>query len=120
MSQLALLADADAGGTVFILFGCFLFALALFVYVFYQPGAIARAPRKTRLSYLDERKEAVYENLRDLSFEHNAGKLSDGDYEQQRQGLEGEAAVILAEMEELQRVPVPKTYRNSAPQAKRR
>lgn len=102
--------EVGAGdGTVFILFGCFLFALALFVYVFYQPGAIAHAPNKTRLSYLEERKEAVYENLRDLSFEHNAGKLSDEDYEQQRSGLESEAAVILAEMEDIQRAPVVST-----------
>jgi F0F1-type ATP synthase membrane subunit b/b' len=96
--------EAGAGdGTVMILFGCFLFALALFVYVFYQPGTVFHAPKKTRLSYLDERREAVYENLRDLSFEHKAGKLSDDDYEQQRQGLESEAAVILAEMESIQR-----------------
>ncbi len=104
---LAAFFETNGDGTVFILFGCFLFALALFVYVFYQPGAIARAPRKTRLSYLEERKEAVYENLRDLSFEHKAGKLSDDDYEQQRQGLEDEAAVILAEMEEIQAAPLP-------------
>ena len=104
--------QAQAGnsdGTMLILFGCFLFALALFVYVFYQPGAVSHAPRKTRLSYLDERREAVYENLRDLSFEHKAGKLSDTDYEQQRQGLENEAAVILAEMESLQRAPITAT-----------
>ena len=95
--------QAGAGdGTVFILFGCFLFALSLFVYVFYQPGAVEHTPKKTRLSYLDERREAVYENLRDLSFEHKAGKLSDTDYEQQRQALESEAAVILAEMESIQ------------------
>ncbi|HEY3930239.1 MAG TPA: hypothetical protein VGL89_17840 [Candidatus Koribacter sp.] len=98
----------DGNGTVLILFGCFLFALSLFVYVFYQPGAVEHAPQKTRLSYLDERRESVYENLRDLSFEHKAGKLSDVDYEQQRQGLENEAAVILAEMEELQNAPVGK------------
>ncbi len=98
--------QAGAGdGTVLILFGCFLFALALFVYVFYQPGVVTHAPKKTRLSYLDERREAVYENLRDLSFEHKAGKLSDVDYEQQRQGLESEAAVILAEMESIEAAP---------------
>lgn len=105
MAPFAILLETNGDGTVFILFGCFLFALCLFVYVFYQPGAVLRAPQKTRLSYLDERKEAVYENLRDLSFEHKAGKLSDDDYEQQRRGLESEAAVILAEMEEIQRVP---------------
>jgi hypothetical protein len=105
ISQLAFF-ETNGDGTVFILFGCFLFALSLFIYVFYQPGAVLRSPVKTRLSYLDERKEAVYENLRDLSFEHNAGKLSDEDYEQQRQGLESEAAVILAEMDNIQRAPV--------------
>lgn len=99
-------APAGAGdGTVFILFGCFLFALALFVYVFYQAGAVSHAPKKTRVSYLEERRDAVYENLRDLSFEHKAGKLSDVDYEQQRQGLEDEAAVILAEIESIERAP---------------
>jgi hypothetical protein len=109
ISQLAMFAETNGDGTVFILFGCFLFALSLFIYVFYQPGAVTHAPAKTRLSYLDERKEAVYENLRDLSFEHNAGKLSDDDYEQQRRGLESEAAVILAEMESIQRAPLAAT-----------
>src|SRR5512141_1666785 len=88
--------------TVLLLFGCFIFAIAIFVYVFHQPRAIASGPRKTRLTYLEERKDAVYENLRDLSFEHKAGKLSDGDFDQQRTSLEDEAAVILAEMAELQ------------------
>jgi hypothetical protein len=112
IAQLAVFAETNGDGTVFILFGCFLFALSLFVYVFYQPGAVMRAPQKTRLSYLDERKEAVYENLRDLSFEHKAVKLSDDDYEQQRRGLESEAAVILAEMDDIQRartVSAPKS-----------
>src|SRR5664280_2345218 len=108
ISQLAFF-ETNGDSTVFILFGCFLFALSLFIYVFYQPGAVLRSPVKTRLSYLDERKEAVYENLRDLSFEHNAGKLSDDDYEQQRQGLESEAAVILAEMDSIQRAPIVPT-----------
>ena len=108
IAHLALFAETNGDSTVFILFGCFLFALSLFIYVFYQPGAVLRAPAKTRLSYLDERKEAVYENLRDLSFEHNAGKLSDEDYEQQRQGFESEAAVILSEMESIQQAPLTK------------
>jgi hypothetical protein len=114
IAYLAFFADVSGDGTVLILFGCFLFALSLFVYVFYQPGAVLHAPRKTRLSYLDERKEAVYENLRDLSFEHKAGKLSDEDYEQQRRGLESEAAVILAEMEEIQRAPMAKPVSKKA------
>ena len=30
--------------------------------------------------HLDERKAAIYENLRDLQFEYRVGKLSDDDY----------------------------------------
>ncbi len=95
--------------TMLLLFGGFLAAIALFVYVFYQPRAIAGGPTKTRLSYLEERKEAVYENLRDLSFEHKAGKLSDADYEQQRDVLEDEAAGILAEMSQIENPGVSRT-----------
>src|SRR5881392_2137192 len=32
--------------------------------------------------HLDERKAAIYENLRDLQFEYRVGKLSDVDYHQ--------------------------------------
>ena len=55
-------------------------------------------PDKTRLAYLQERKDAVYENLRDLNFEHQAGKLPDQDYQSLKSSLEEEAAGILAEM----------------------
>ena len=65
--------------TPFILFGCALFAAALFVYVFYQPGEVETGEAKTRYGYLQERKEATYENLRDLNFEYKAGKLSEKD-----------------------------------------
>jgi hypothetical protein len=59
---------------------------------------------KTRASYLRERKDAVYENLRDLNFEYKAGKLSDADYEGLRNSLESEAASILAEIDRLEAV----------------
>jgi hypothetical protein len=85
--------------TPFILFGCALFAAALFVYVFYQPGEVEIGEAKTRHGYLQERKDATYENLRDLNFEYKAGKLSEQDYAMQRASLEDEAAAILAEME---------------------
>ena len=59
------------------MFGCALFAAALFVYVFYEPGDIDAGEAKTRYGYLQERKDATYENLRDLNFEYKAGKLSE-------------------------------------------
>ena len=54
---------------------CMMLTLGILVYVFYLPGTLHLGPEMTRLSYLKERKEAVYENLRDLNFEFKAGKL---------------------------------------------
>jgi hypothetical protein len=100
----ALIALAFIGqDTVFALFGCTLFAAALFVYVFYQPGEVDATEEKTRHMYLQERKDATYENLRDLNFEYKAGKLSEQDYSVQRASLEDEAAAILAEMESIEK-----------------
>ncbi len=53
---------------------CSLITLAVLFYVFYLPGKLQLGPEKTRLSYLRERKDAVYENLRDLNFEYNPGR----------------------------------------------
>ena len=92
-------AAAMASETAFILFGCALFAAALFVYIFYRAGRRRAGRGQDALGYLDERKEATYENLRDLNFEYKAGKLSEEDYAMQRAALEDEAAAILAEME---------------------
>jgi hypothetical protein len=57
---------------------------------------------KTRVDYLRERKESIYENLRDLNFEYLAGKYPEADYAEQRAGLEDEAALVMAEMERLE------------------
>lgn len=48
---------------------------------------------------LREKKQAVYENLKDLHFEYTAGKLSDEDYRQSRAMLENEAAQVVAALE---------------------
>lgn len=103
MTHSLILIAAAASETPFILFGCALFAAALFVYVFYEPGDIDAGEAKTRYGYLQERKDATYENLRDLSFEYKAGKLSEEDYAMQRAALEDEAAAILAEMETIEK-----------------
>jgi hypothetical protein len=50
---------------------------------------------------LDERKAAIYENLRDLQFEYRLGKLSDKDYELTKLGLQTELAAVLAELDKL-------------------
>jgi hypothetical protein len=83
---------------------CGLVTLGTLVYVFYIPGQIYTGPTKTRLVYLRERKEAVYDNLRDLNFEYKAGKFPDSDYQEMKTSLEDEAAAILAEIARLEEV----------------
>jgi hypothetical protein len=79
-----------------------LFAVALFIFVFFPTQEREEAVEKTRLSYLYERKEVVYENLRDLNFEHKSGKFSEADFETMRGNMEAEAARVLAEIEQLE------------------
>lgn len=57
------------------------------------------APHRSRLDQLLERRDTIYENLRDLRFEHRAGKFSEKDFEETREALEQEAARVLAEIE---------------------
>ena len=82
---------------------CALFAIGLFVYVFAPVRDLAHGEQKSRLAYLRERKEAIYDNLRDLNFEFKAGKYPEQDYAEMRAGLEDEAARVLAEMDTLER-----------------
>lgn len=49
--------------------------------------------------HLDERKAAIYENLRDLQFEYRLGKLSDDDYQHTKKDLQKELAGVLAEVD---------------------
>ncbi|MDE3159907.1 MAG: zinc ribbon domain-containing protein [Acidobacteriota bacterium] len=51
--------------------------------------------------HLDERKAAIYENLRDLQFEYRVGKLSDEDYQNTKRDLQKELAGVLAETDRL-------------------
>jgi hypothetical protein len=81
---------------------CGFVTLGALFYVFYVPGRIYTGPAKTRLAYLRERKEAVYDNLRDLNFEYKAGKFPDSDYQEMKTSLEDEAAAILAEIARLE------------------
>ena len=79
-----------------------LLGIALLFYTFWPENVFASQRQKTRLDYLLERKEQLYENLRDLSFEHRAGKYPEEDFLAQRSQLENEAAQLLAEIELLQ------------------
>ena len=80
-----------------------LLAIALFIYTFWPENVFAQQRQKTRLDYLLERKEQLYENLRDLNFEFKAGKYPEEDFVVQRAQLENETAQLLGEIELLQR-----------------
>jgi len=80
---------------------CALLTLAALFYIFF-PGTFSVGREKTRASYLRERKDAVYENLRDLNFEFKAGKIPDADYQSLKLSLQDEAATLLAEIARLE------------------
>ena len=86
---------------------CGLLLAGSFIYVLYQPGRLFLGPEKTRAGYLRERKDAVYENLRDLNFEYKAGKVPDADHTSLKSSLQDEAATLLAEIARLEKNPAP-------------
>ena len=71
-------------------------AFTLFVRTKDVPDPIPVSP----IQHLEDRKQAIYGNLRDLQFEYRLGKLSDEDYQQTKQALQRELAGVLAETEE--------------------
>jgi len=85
-----------------IVLACVVLTIGLFVYVFFSKDEMESTPEMTRLLYLRERKDVIYENLRDLNFENKAGKLSPEDFEGLRNSLEEEAAALLAEIDQLE------------------
>ncbi|HXG33387.1 MAG TPA: hypothetical protein VNJ11_08480 [Bryobacteraceae bacterium] len=79
--------------------GVILYALAV------RPQDIPEPEPVSPVAHLEERKAAIYENLRDLQFEYRTGKLSDEDYQQTKLDLQRELAAVLAEIERLQPAP---------------
>ncbi len=53
--------------------------------------------------HLEEKKKAIYDNLRDLQFEYRMGKLSDEDYSATKLELQRELAAVLAEIDNVMR-----------------
>jgi hypothetical protein len=83
-----------------ILFACIALAAATLVFVFLiEPDASDSAPHRSQLDQLLERRDTIYDNLRDLKFEYRAGKYSETDYEEMKKTIENEAALVLAQIE---------------------
>ena len=81
---------------------CVAIALATLWFVFaikLEPSDFA--PHRSKLDQRLERRDAIYENIRDLRFEHRAGKFSEEDYEEMKRALEIEAARVIADMDNL-------------------
>src|ERR1700740_2615964 len=85
-----------------VLGACLALAMATVLFIFYiQPDASDLAPHRTKLDQLMEQRDTIYDNLRDLRFEFRSGKYSEGAYEAMKISLENEAAVVLAEIDQL-------------------
>src|SRR5438132_11099274 len=85
-----------ASGDWAVLGACLALAIATMLFIFYiQPDASDLAPHRTRLDQLLERRDTIYDNLRDLRFEYRSGKYSEGDLVSMKTGLENEASLVI-------------------------
>ncbi len=85
---------------------CVALTAAVLIFVFMiQPDPADSAPHRSHLDQLMERRDIIYDNLRDLKFEYRTGKFAEEDYEQMKQTLEAEAALVLAEIDRVTESP---------------
>jgi hypothetical protein len=85
-----------------VLGACLALAVSTLLFIFYiQPDASDLAPHRSKLDQLMERRDTIYDNLRDLRFEFRSGKYSEGDYNAMKGSLENEAALVLAQIEQV-------------------
>ena len=81
-------------------------AIVLVLFAFLMPLAISKhtlpvpepeSPKR----HLEEKKAAIYENLRDLQGEYRMGKLSDDDYQQIKTDLQKDLARVLVQIDRI-------------------
>jgi hypothetical protein len=98
--------------------------LAIVVIVFVlgvRPKDLPEPEPVSPFAHLDERKAAIYDNLRDLQFEYRVGKLSDADYQLTKKDLQKELAGVMAEVDRVKlqlqggRAQAPKPKPEPAP-----
>src|SRR5215471_17946278 len=79
-----------------------LIAIAVIAFILgVRPKDLPVPEPESPFQHLDERKTAIYENLRDLQFEYRLGKLSDQDYQTTKKDLQKELAAVLAEVDKV-------------------
>jgi hypothetical protein len=97
-----LAAFTTATTDVVVLGACLALLLATGIFVFLiQPDASDLAPHRSKLDQLMERRDTLYDNLRDLRFEFRSGKYAETDYEAMKTALENDAALVLAEIDQV-------------------
>jgi len=98
LAAAALITSADGA----VLGACLALAAATLLFIFYiQPDASDLAPHRSKLDQLMERRDTIYDNLRDLRFEFRSGKYSEGDFNAMKTSLENEAALVLTEIDQV-------------------
>ena len=98
LAAVVLITSADGA----VLGACLALAAATLLFIFYiQPDASDLAPHRSKLDQLMERRDTIYDNLRDLRFEFRSGKYSEGDFNAMKTSLENEAALVLTEIDQV-------------------
>jgi len=115
-----LLAVAVSAADGAVLGACLALAVATLLFIFYiQPDASDLAPHRSTLDRLMERRDTIYDNLRDLRFEFRSGKYAEGDFESMKTSLENEAALVLAEIDQVTEANVRRPRPARAAEAER-
>ena len=81
-------------------------AIVLVLFAFLMPLVINKralpVPKpESPTRHLEEKKAAIYENLRDLQGEYRMGKLSDDDYQQIKTDLQKDLARVLVQIDHI-------------------
>ena len=69
--------------------------------LFIRVQDIPKPAPESPFKHLEERKAAIYENLRDLQFEYRLDKLSDADYQATKLELQKDLAQVMAETDRI-------------------
>ena len=91
--------------------------------LFIRAKDIPKPAPESPFKHLEERKAAIYENLRDLQFEYRLDKLSDQDYQATKLELQKDLAQVMAETDRIKAgiaapqtpPPAPKAKKNVCP-----
>ena len=84
-----------------LIFGALLAACMIGYLLFIRAKDIPQPAPESPFKHLDERKAAIYENLRDLQFEYRLDKLSDADYQATKLELQKDLAHVMAETDRI-------------------